>query len=264
VRDRRTGVPAALAAIAIFLTAASAQGATLEPDPRKPCYGTGDSFNLLGSGFTPNRRVKVTRDGRRIDRRRRVVADADGAFDGGVTVPLIEAPSRIARYVARDTAEPPEVARLSLRLSSLRAQVLPAGGRPTAVRRIRARGFTRGTTLYMHVVGERTTRNMRLGRLHGACKTISVRRRLFRRARVGDYTVQLDTFRRYKRARPQRVAFDVTIFEAPLRRRSAPRSPRRGRAGSGSTRAGALDLDVRVARAQVLGESLPHACALGG
>ena len=212
MRARRATALAAIATSAIVLPAASAPGATLEASPRKRCYGTGDSFNLLGSGFTPNRRVKVTRDGRRIDRRRRVVADADGAFDGAVTVPLIEAPSRIARYVARDTAEPPEVARLSLRLSSLRAQVLPAGGRPTAVRRIRARGFTGGTTLYMHVVGERTTRDMRLGRLRGACKTISVRRRLFRRARVGDYTVQFDTFRRYKRTRPQRVAFDVAIF----------------------------------------------------
>ena len=66
------------------------------------------------------------------------------------------------------------------------------------MRRIRARGFTEGRTLYAHVRRNGRGKNFRLGRLKGPCGMKSVRKRLFRaRAKIGVYRVQFDTRRRY-------------------------------------------------------------------
>ena len=91
--------------------------------------------------------------------------------------------------------------------------VTPGSGRASRRRRIRATGFTTGRTLYAHIRrGGRTRRNVRVGRLRGACRSVSARRRLLRGLRPGTYRVQFDVARRYKRTRRQRVLFNVSIF----------------------------------------------------
>ncbi len=73
-------------------------------------------------------------------------------------------------------------------------------GPPNRRLRVRARGFTTGKTLYAHVRKGRYRRNIKLGRLRGACRTLSVRKRFFgRRPPTGRYLVQFDTRRRFSR-----------------------------------------------------------------
>ena len=57
-----TGLATALAAFAL---PAAASAAELRVDPPKPCYGSGQTVNLLGTGFTPNlpSGISVTKDG---------------------------------------------------------------------------------------------------------------------------------------------------------------------------------------------------------
>lgn len=225
MRIRRAAVPVALAAAALAVPAA-AQGAAIAVVPQKPCYGAGEQFLIGGVGFTPNAGVAVTRDGQQIGTR---PTDPFGQFNGAVRVGQVSAASQNSTYAATDTANPLLTASLPLRLSRLAVRVRPSRGNPTRLRRINARGFTAGSTLYAHVVRGRS-RNLRIGRLKGACRTISARRRLFRRARIGVYKVQFDTFRRYRRMtscsestpprRCQALVFNVRIFRV-FRTRSA-------------------------------------------
>jgi hypothetical protein len=67
--------------------------------------------------------------------------------------------------------------------------------------------------VYAHIRRKRFRRNVRVGRLKGACRTTSKRVRLFnRRARAGVYRVQFDTFKRFRSRRVQRLNFRLTIF----------------------------------------------------
>ena len=57
------------------------------------------------------------------------------------------------------------------------------------------------------------SRNVRVGRLRGACNALTASRRFFRRRdfRFGQYRLQFDTFRRYRASRPQKVVFPLTV-----------------------------------------------------
>ncbi len=88
----------------------------------------------------------------------------------------------------------------------------PTRGAPNAVRRIRARGFTRDRTLYVHIRRGRFRRDIRLGRLRGPCGTTSVRKRLFRAGTPpGRYRVVFNGSRRSTSKRPN-VTYSITIF----------------------------------------------------
>ena len=59
----------AVASVATALTVpATASAATLEIVPDQPCYGSGQTVSLLGTGFTPNLMsgIAVTKDGESI------------------------------------------------------------------------------------------------------------------------------------------------------------------------------------------------------
>jgi hypothetical protein len=79
--------------------------------------------------------------------------------------------------------------------------------------RIKAVGFTAGgKRLWAHVTRNAKTRNFAVGRLRGACKGVTKKRRLLRRsAPVGVYIVQFDAFRKYKPRRSQSVGFTITL-----------------------------------------------------
>jgi hypothetical protein len=56
-------------------------------------------------------------------------------------------------------------------------------------------------------------RNVRIGRVKGACGIARARKRLFPAgARPGRYRVQFDTFRRYRAARATEYEFSVRIL----------------------------------------------------
>ena len=201
---------AAALALAIVAAPATAGAATLGVSPRKSCYRAGESVGFAGAGYTPNGSVQVNVDGRVLNT---VPTDGSGTFAGLLTLgdPNGE---RVKTYSAVDTSNTAIQASLPLRVSSLDVTVKPESGVPGRVLRVRARGFTTGNTLYAHVVrGSRNRRNVRIGALRGACRKLSVRKRLFRRqTHAGSYTVQFDTRRHYSSKTAVRVRFQVSLF----------------------------------------------------
>ncbi len=106
-------------------------------------------------------------------------------------------------FDAIDATNPAIRAATQLRVSALAISVRPNGGSPSRPRRVRARGFVGGKTLYAHVRrGRRYKLRVRIGRLRGPCATVSARRRLLKRGTpVGTYRTQFDARRRYSRCR---------------------------------------------------------------
>jgi hypothetical protein len=209
---RSLAVAAGVAALA-FPSAASA--ASLTVSPQKRCYSSGESVNLLGTGFSPTTdpndtsdHVEVTRGGVSVGTAR---TDASGAFNGVLRLGL-DSGRETRTYTATDLLDPSLTASTQITVSSVLVGLRPTNGPPGRILRINAHGFTTGKTLWAHVRRGRSKRNLKLGRLSGACGSRRTRRRLLPRdAAVGVYTVQFDTFRRYKASRPVRDAYTITV-----------------------------------------------------
>lgn len=206
---KRIATAFVLAALAPAAPAA-AQAATLEAD--RSCYGPGQKVGLAGIGFTPDGGAAVSVDGRQLG-----VAPVNpvGEFEVSDVAPEISAKQRTYVFSATDQTDPALTATAEVTVSSLAVKVTPSGRTDPAVkRRIVARGFTSGRTLWAHVKRARgKVRNIRVGRLKGACHTIAAKRRLFpRNAKPGAYTVQFDTKRKYSSKTRPNVTFPVTIF----------------------------------------------------
>jgi hypothetical protein len=208
---RSLAVAAGVAALA-FPSAASA--ASLTVSPQKRCYGSGESLTFLGTGFTPTtdpanpNQANVTRPGTNVGL---LNVDANGAFSGVLTVRL-DRGRETRTYTATDLTDPSITASTQITVSSVLVGLRPTNGPPGRILRINAHGFTTGKTLWAHVRRGRSKRNLKLGRLSGACGNLRTRRRLLPRdAAVGVYTVQFDTFRRYKANRAVRDAYTITV-----------------------------------------------------
>jgi hypothetical protein len=208
---------------AVLLVApASALGAMVGVLPQKPCYRVADAPNsekifVAGGGFTPNGTVDVT-----LDRKSqgKALVNAQGQFAG--TLPL--APIRGERkrsLAAIDQPNPGIFASLQLRMTGVSVGVSPRHAGPGRAVRIKARGFTGSRRLYAHVRRKRYRRNVGIGRLRGACRKLSRRKRIFSLgARPGVYKVQFDGKRRYSKKTTPRILYRVTIFRRAVRRRS--------------------------------------------
>src|SRR4051812_24182288 len=200
-----------LAAIAATLafSGASARGAVLKTD--RACYRAGESVTVTGGPFTPSGAVGLSLDG----------APLAGPFTAGPSGSLaaqLRAPApgpdeqRPFRVAASDRQRPALSGSVSPLVSQFGVTVRPSGGRPGARRRIAARGFTGGGTLYAHVVRHRRKATVPLGRLEGACGTLTTRARILRRsARAGTYRVQFDTRRAYHRSTVPRAVYSVRV-----------------------------------------------------
>lgn len=183
---------------------AAAQAPSFEAD--RSCYGPGQDVGLTGVGFTPNGPVAVSVDGRQIGQ---ALANQVGEFDISDRAPAIKAKQRRYVFTATDETNPAITASVRVTVSSLSLKVTPMGRtNPAVKRKIVARGFTSGRVLWAHVKrGKGKARNIKIGRLKGACRTLNVKRRLFpSNAATGVYRVQFDTKRRYSpRTRPNSV-----------------------------------------------------------
>jgi hypothetical protein len=199
------------AAIAAAL-AVEAHAAALNVFPAKPCYGSGEKVLLGGTGFSPNGSVRITSDGRPVAGPP-LPTTASGGFGAVLTVNRLTG-GGTKTYAAIDGTNATLTASIGLRVIAPSVRVRPLSGTSGKRIRIRARGFATGRTLYAHVVRGRYRRNVRLGRLKGACHTLSVRRRIFRRGtRIGRYRVQFDTRRRYSRRTVVRVRYRVRVVD---------------------------------------------------
>ena len=177
----------------------------------RSCYRSGQQTGLIGAGFTPAGRVALGYDGRYLGD---TMANPAGVF--GVTLRAATQSSGSRRYTfgAVDRTNPAINALALVRITALDVTLRPRSGSPGRVRRIGARGFVGGRNLYAHVRrGRRYKRDLRVGRLRGPCAKASARKRLLRRgSATGTYRVQFDVHRRYRRTRPTRVVFRVTVF----------------------------------------------------
>lgn len=210
---------AAVAATAVTLLAApTTQAATLSVDPARACYRETETVLLPGSGFTAGARVDFSRDGTALPVDPPIVADPAGRISATLTLPGLFSGQRRLSYLATDSANPANTAEIGLLLTATDVTLTPAQGRPERLLTINARGFFDGRQLYAHVVRAgraargSDARNLRIGRIKGACRKVRAKRRLFPAAVApGTYRVQFDTFRRYQPSRAIKSIFRVTI-----------------------------------------------------
>jgi hypothetical protein len=187
---------------------AGASAATLSIVPEKRCYSHGETVNLIGSGFSPLASASITRDGSLLGA---LDTNSLGAFNGVLTLAQ-NTGRRSKTYTASDGVNETLTASDQITVSSVRVDLKPSTGSPGRVMTITARGFTTGDTLWAHVVKGRSRRNIKLGRLRGACGRLETRRRLLpRRAALGIHRIQFDTFRRYDADRPVQDAMSIAV-----------------------------------------------------
>jgi hypothetical protein len=202
----------AVATVATVLTVpATASAAMLEIVPAQPCYGSGQTVSLLGTGFTPNLMagIAVTKDGESIGS---LTTDATGAFNGSLRLGQKNG-KRTSMYTATDTSNPTLTASDQITVSEVDVGLRPKRGAPGRRVRIKAIGFTAGgNRLWAHVTRNGKTRNLAVGRLKGACKSVTKKRRLLpRNAKVGVYTVQFDAFPKFRPRPAQSVSYTIMV-----------------------------------------------------
>ena len=214
IRKTRPLVAATAVAVVALAVPAAASAASLQVDPVRKCYRSGQNVFINAQGYTPNGFVDFTRDGNLIAR---VQADASGAISANLRLRTLLSGRRRLTYVGTDVADPSINASVSLLTTATFAKVRPLGGVAHHPKRIAARGFFGGSTLWVHVLrlrrGARPSlqRTLKVGRIRGACRRVSARRRLFRRdVAPGRYVLQFDTFRRYRANRD--VEYDRLVY----------------------------------------------------
>jgi hypothetical protein len=203
----RTAILPSLAVVALAAPAA-APAASLSVD--KSCYGPGEQVKFSGGGYTASGPVSLSVSGQQLG-----VTDANpvGEIAASIPAPSIKGKQRTDVFTAADQTNLALTATVPVKLTSLNVKVTPKNGDPSKAKRIVARGFTTGRTLYAHVRRGSSKRNVKVGKLKGACKTLSVKRKLFlANAQAGVYKVQFDTKRTYSAKTVPQVSFLVTVF----------------------------------------------------
>jgi hypothetical protein len=196
-------------AVAALAGPGTASAAELDVEPSLPCYGSEHRVELVGTGFSENASVTVTREGEQLGV---LQANGTGAFRTGLRLGQRNG-RRTSTYTATDTSDPMLTASEQITVSETDVRLRPQTGAPGRRVRISAVGFTAGgKRLWAHVTRAERTRHISVGRLKGACKRITKRRRLLPRdAQVGVYNVQFDAFREYVPRRPQSVTYTITV-----------------------------------------------------
>jgi hypothetical protein len=203
----RTAILPSLAAIALAAPAA-APAASLSVN--KSCYGAGEQVKFSGGGYTASGPVSLSVSGQQLG-----VTNANpiGEIAAGIPAPSIKGKQRTDVFTATDQTNLALTATVPVKLTSLNVKVTPKNGDPSKAKRIVARGFTTGKVLYAHVRRGSSKRNVKVGKLKGACKTLSAKRKLFlANAKAGVYNVQFDTKRTYSSKTAPQVSFLVTVF----------------------------------------------------
>jgi hypothetical protein len=203
----RTAVLSSLVAVALVVPA-TASAASLSVNEK--CYGPGEEVAFSGVGFTPNGPVALSVGGQQLGVGK---VNPIGEFEVSLAAPDIDGKQRTDTFTATDQTDLSLTASAPVHLTSLNVKVTPKNGNPAKAKRVVARGFTTGKVLWAHVRRGKAKRNVKVGKLKGACKTLDVKRKLFlANAKDGVYHVYFDTKRKYSaKTRPQ-VGFEVVVF----------------------------------------------------
>ena len=151
-----------------------------------------------------------------------VTSSPQGSILAALAAPfLTSATERTDTFTATDGANPANVGTTGVHRSILRVAVSP----PTPARcgcAASRRAASPRHHAYRHTTHGKKVSNGRMGKLKGICKTLSVRKRLFRRsAKTGIYHVQFDTSRHYSSKRTQRIRFRIRVYRVVKRASSA-------------------------------------------
>jgi hypothetical protein len=199
---------AVVAGLVALAAPATASAASLEVTPKKRCYSSGETLNLLGAGFSPLGSASVMRDGTALGA---LQTDANGAFIGRLTVAQTTG-KKTKTYTAHDDAVSTLTASAQITVSAVRVDLSPSDGAPGRRMSIKASGFATGKTLWAHVTKGRSKRTLKIGSLSGACGGLKTRKRLLPRdAALGLHTIQFDTFRRYNPKQAVRYRYTVDV-----------------------------------------------------
>ena len=205
--------------VACLAATSTASAATMTVEPKRSCHSSGETVKFTGTGFTPNGKVSFARDGTTFEPL--LNSNPTGDFIGALKLALHSGNAN-RTYTATDVADPTVVATRRMLVAAPSVTIRPADLDVGLRARIGAKGFATGPVLYAHIIrtadsdGKRLTkqraRNLRIGRLKGRCGKLLVRKRLFsKRAPLGDYTVQFDTFRRYDADQPVKFLYAAPI-----------------------------------------------------
>ncbi len=215
---------AALTVSAVLAAAPTAAADATSPaalETSYPCYASGESVLLDGTGFTPAGEVTLSAEGQQLTT---LDADVDGAFTVRVQTPDALFGTTRMRLTATDRARPALSDDATVRIADSDVMVTPEVGHPARPRRVRAWGFFGAEAVYAHLKrrGAARARNVRLGTPKGACGVLDVQRRLFPSdPRPGAYRLQFDTLRRYYPNLDSSVSYSVGIFGPVLARAGA-------------------------------------------
>jgi hypothetical protein len=206
--SRMTRPLAVAVAVVSLAVPSAAHAASLTTEPAKPCYRSGETVRFIGSGFMPSSTANLTRDGTFVSP---IPIDGTGQFDAALRLQQDQG-AQIRTYTATDANNPSLSASTPVTVSAVGVRLTPGTGSVSRRFRIRARGFTTGSTLWAHIVHRRSTRAVRIGTLTGGCHNLRTRRRLLpANARFGRHRIQFDTFRQYRRDRPVKATYTIRV-----------------------------------------------------
>jgi hypothetical protein len=197
--------------VALLALPASALGANIGLLPHKGCYRAGEHVLLGGNGFTANKPAEVTLDRKSLGF---AAADGQGMIRGLLSLGAVRG-ERNRLLAVTDQANVSNYGALKLRATDVAVSVKPRRAGPGLAVRFKARGFTNSKR------GRRYRRNVGIGRLKGACRKVSRKKRIFSLGtRPGVYSVQFDGKRRYSKKTRPRILYRVTIFRRLVHRGS--------------------------------------------
>ena len=217
---RRAAPLLGVAVTAVLLLPVAAQAAALTP--LKACYVTStdevtkeirrEPVQFGGSGFTPGGPVDIALDGAL---QRTVQADAAGNLPAqALDAPYRRKGQRPFRLTATDQANRANTAEALSNVTAFDVSISPSTAAPSSRVRFSGRGFTQPGTVYGHYLYRgKVRRTVTLARRPSApCGRFTVRRRQIpvRNPRLGQWLLQIDQERRYRRS-PERGAIKVII-----------------------------------------------------
>lgn len=193
---------------ALALGLAPAAGAA-ELATDRSCYLESSTAKVAmsGTGFTPGATYQVVLDGQPLPGGTGTVG-ADGSVSGSFAPPSLAGSDEATHSLT--VQEGSNVASAAFTVTTFRADFAPGRGNPSSLRvRFSVFGFGlagRDKSVYVHYIrpnGKRK-KTVRLGRATGPCGKIerTARRRLFPfKAERGNWKLQFDTSRRFRRGR---------------------------------------------------------------
>jgi hypothetical protein len=204
LRRVMTAITVATAGLAV--SAASAEAADLTLDPVAPCYLSGTSATISGTGFAAGAGITVTEDGKP---RGSTVADTSGAFAATWNFGGLKA----AKSHTITATDGTTTASLTYMGTTHQVATKNKNGKPGKKVKLRGYGFLFGKKAFMHVRGHGIKSDKFLARPKAPCGTFTVKKAFVpSNAPIGTYRVQFDAKKKFSKRTKPRLVSQLTVF----------------------------------------------------